>query len=148
MTRLALCSVTVSAVSACSRSGIEPEIELARAGEAFVLAPGESVVIAGTGWRVTFVGVPEDGRCPIEWFCIWAGNGVVQLRVAPAAPFSATRLVELNTGLEPRAACVGGRELVLVSLEPPKSETNPTPPDAYRATLRVSSAPCMSASAS
>ncbi|MGH7545671.1 MAG: hypothetical protein ACREKI_05755 [Gemmatimonadota bacterium] len=144
LTRLALCLVAAWTAAACSGSGAEAELRVVPADEEFVLAPGETVVVARTGLHVTFEGVAEDGRCPIEWFCIWAGNAIVRVRVAPAS-FPTRRVVELNTGLDPRAACVGRHELVLVSLEPQPSVTNPVPPDGYRATFRVSAALCVTA---
>lgn len=112
---------------------VEPSTEVPL-DQDFELAVGRTVAITGTAQRVTFDAVPEDSRCPIDAVCVWAGNARVSLRVTEAGTDSS---VALNTGLEPRSATVGGIRLELRALTPAPRADTPTPPDAYRATLRV-----------
>lgn len=37
--------------------------------QAFELSPGETVLVTGTGTRVSFVNVPADSRCPTTAIC-------------------------------------------------------------------------------
>ena len=100
----------------------------------FEIALGKTVAIAGTAQQVTFDAVTEDSRCPTDVVCVWAGNARVSLRVTAAGTDST---IALNTGLEPHSATVNRFRLELRGLVPAPRAGNPTPPDAYRATLRV-----------
>src|SRR5687768_17789148 len=44
----------------------------------FDLKPGRTARVDGTAITVSFVGVPEDSRCPTDVQCVWAGNGAVR----------------------------------------------------------------------
>jgi hypothetical protein len=112
---------------------VEPSTEVPL-DQDFELALGQSVAIAGTAQRVTFDAVTEDSRCPTDAVCVWAGNARVSLRVSAAGTDST---VALNTGLEPRFLTVNRFRLELRGLIPAPRAATPTPPDAYRATLRV-----------
>lgn len=101
----------------------------------FELGLGQTVAIAGTTQTVTFEAVPEDSRCPIDAVCVWAGNARVSLRVTQAGTDSS---IALNTGSEPRSVAVGSIRLELRGLGPAPRAANSTPPEQYRATLRVS----------
>jgi hypothetical protein len=55
-------------------------------GQPIALAIGQPVTIAGTGLRVSFLGVREDSRCPTGVQCVRAGRVTVELEVqAPNA---------------------------------------------------------------
>jgi len=112
---------------------VEPSTEVPL-DQDFELSLGQTVAIAGTAHRVTFEAVSEDSRCPTDAVCVWAGNARVSLRVTAAGTDSS---IALNTGSEPRSATVGSIRLELRGLIPAPRAATPTPPDAYRATLRV-----------
>jgi hypothetical protein len=54
-------------------------------GQSFTLRVGEAQSIAGTGWSLTLVGVPQDSRCPANVFCIRAGDVTVDLLAAASS---------------------------------------------------------------
>lgn len=104
-------------------------------GQDFVLQVGQSVLVEGAGFGITFVAVTEDSRCPVDVTCVWAGNATVELKVGMTDAGDTT--VALNTDLEPKAATIGGHELRLVALAPvPRSDARIAASD-YAATLRV-----------
>lgn len=104
-------------------------------GQDFVLEVGQTVLVEGGGFGVTFVAVTGDSRCPVDVTCVWAGNATVELKVSMSDAVDVT--VTLNTDLEPKAATIGQHELHLVALAPvPRSDVRIAPGD-YTATLRV-----------
>jgi len=116
-------------LAACT-SAIEPTID-----ESFVLAQGETAVIAAQNMEITFVDVPEDSRCPKDAVCVWAGNALVQLEVVRDGVELA---IGLNTELVPRLAPVADDlELVLEGLGPMRTTRGPIDKGDYRATLRL-----------
>ena len=112
---------------------VEPSTEVPL-DQDFELALGKTVAIAGTAQQVTFDAVTEDSRCPTDAVCVWAGNARVSLRVTAAGTDSS---IALNTGSEPRSATVNRIRVELRGLIPAPRAATTTPPDAYRATLRV-----------
>ena len=106
-------------------------------GEPFDLALGERGVVAGE-FRVTFVRVAEESRCPEGAECVQEGNAAAAFAVESDAG-SAT--LTLNTGREPRSATAMGGELRLVRLVPWPRADAAADSAAYEATLIVSPAP-------
>jgi len=105
--------------------------------EEFTLGVGESVTIGRTGIIVTFEDMLEDSRCPINAYCVWAGNARIQLAVSTPA-----RRVVLQTRSDSNYAVVhqeGIRQLVvqLGNLLPEPVAGEPIDKQAYRATLKA-----------
>lgn len=104
-------------------------------GASFRLRPGETASVAGGEWRVRFVGVRGDSRCPVDVECVWAGSAEVVVETAgPARPWSER---SLHTGIEPRELRADGFTLALLEVEPPPRSTAPIDPARYIAVLRV-----------
>jgi starvation-inducible outer membrane lipoprotein len=101
----------------------------------FDLKHGQTARLDGTGVTVSFVGVPEDSRCPVDVQCVWAGNGAVSLVVTDETGGKTT--VILNTMLSPRSVRVSGYEIGLTGLRPDPKQSSPIPLANYVATLRV-----------
>jgi hypothetical protein len=103
-------------------------------GDTLVLAPGQEVRV-GAAFRVAFLEVSSDSRCPTDVVCIWAGNATVEIGLAvgmgPTYPFT------LNTLLDPRSVDFSGYRVTLVDLTPYPVSTRRIPPDEYRAHLWV-----------
>ena len=120
-------------LAACtSGTAIEPSID-----ESFVLAQGETAVIAAQNMEITFVDVPEDSRCPEDAVCVWAGNALVQLEVVRDGVELA---IGLNTAEGPKSAPVADDlELALEGLGPMPTTQGPIDKRDYRATLRLRS---------
>jgi hypothetical protein len=89
----------------------------------------------GDVFRLSFVEVREDSRCPSDVECISAGNAVVRLGLAlgmgPTAPY------DLNTTVEPRSVIYSIYRVTLVTLTPAPLSNTTIPAGAYRVTLRV-----------
>ena|SRR5689334_18636177 len=50
-------------------------------GTEFELAPNQSAKVIGTNWTVGFRGVTADTRCPIDRFCLVAGDAGIRIDV-------------------------------------------------------------------
>ena len=101
----------------------------------FELKPGQTARLDGTAFSVSFVGVPEDSRCPTDVVCVWAGNGAVSLVVTDDTGAKST--VVLNTTISPRSVRTSGYEISLTGLKPDPRQSSPIPLANYVATLRV-----------
>lgn len=104
----------------------------------FRLGVGETVSIVGTNLTVSFVGVPQDSRCPAGALCvqsIQAGNARVALTVTQQG---APTPVTLNTTVGAQYATIGGYTIALSALTPYPSVGAPQISDKdYRATLAI-----------
>lgn len=107
----------------------------AELGASFRLRPGETASVAGGEWRVRFVGVRGDSRCPVDVECVWAGSAEVAVETAgPEGPWVER---SLHTGIEPRELRADGFTLALLDVEPAPRSTAPIDPARYVAILRV-----------
>jgi hypothetical protein len=81
---------------------------------------GQEVVVPGYKFKIKFVAVPEDSRCPKGVNCIWAGNVRVRLQVSKAR----SKPVKVELSLNPRdfpdgeTANYGNYKIKLKSVEP------------------------------
>lgn len=98
-------------------------------GTAFTMQVGDSVELADRS-ELRYLRLIQDSRCPPGKQCVWAGDAIVEFSWAPAGGEAGK--FELHTGKEPRSHAIGGRRLVLDSLERG---------GAPAATLKVESAP-------
>lgn len=102
--------------------------------DTLVLAPGQEAQV-GEVFRVAFLEVSADSRCPTDVVCVWAGNAAVEigLRVGmgPTHPFT------LNTLVNPTSVDFAGYRVTLLALSPQPTSTSRIPPDEYRASLQV-----------
>lgn len=122
----------LSLLSACwDAAGPRREVAL---GQPFELAVGESAELDAGALRLSFVGVTNDSRCPIDVVCIVAGEASVRLRVRLRA--RPEELLELTTPGSPRARA-DAYEIEVQSLLPAPRAAMPTPPEAYVAGLIV-----------
>jgi hypothetical protein len=83
-------------------------------GTSFRMQVGQSVVLADDS-RLRYLRLANDSRCAPDVQCVWAGDAIVAFEWSPGS--GAPQRFELHTGLEPRSHAVGGRKLVLESLE-------------------------------
>lgn len=130
--------LALAAVSCAQSAPFEARVE-APLDAVFTLQVGQQAVIEDTPFRLRFVSVPEDSRCPIDVDCVWEGDARVRLVLSFAD--SAEQSLDLHTLLEPRFEFVRGYRITLERLEPaPRSEAR-IPQARYAADLRVSRAP-------
>ena len=114
-------------VVACS-SSTEP-----RLGTEFTLRVGDRATVADIGVWVRFVEVAGDSRCPLNAFCVWAGDAEVVVETAHLG--GQPRLDTLHTALQSQLLQFGDFELRLIRLEPYPEAPDTIPADAYAATL-------------
>ena len=101
-----------------------------------MLARGETVRAPGTGFRLQFVEVTGDSRCPADALCVWGGDAVVHVRALDVSGGETS--YELHTGDSARAAVVHGDvRIELAALQPYPFSSRTIEPDEYRATLAL-----------
>jgi hypothetical protein len=118
--------------TACDEgSPVGPTVPLDRE---FTLAPGESASVQGTSFRVTFLRVSGDSRCPADAVCIQGGDAIVHVRATEAT----TADYELHTGSQAGAVVThAGFHIELLQLQPYPFSSRTIAPNEYRATLAV-----------
>lgn len=67
------------------------------------------------GIRVKFLELVDDSRCPRDTTCIWAGNAQIKVRVKKNGR---SKVLVLNSNIEPKSAAFGGYTFRLVKLTP------------------------------
>lgn len=133
---LALAACVSVPVPPASPVPIGPTPVSAGAEQVVELAVGMSAPVEGTGVTVTFVRVHDDSRCPVGVTCIWEGDAVVELRVAPASNAAETLRLHTNDRFA-REGRAHGVTVLLERLAPLPTADGPVEADAYRAALRV-----------
>lgn len=122
--------------------GVFPSPQVApRLDRPFTLREGEAAVFSEPALVITFVGVPADSRCPINAYCVWAGDATVRLvlHVGPPWGEGPDLQVDLHTLLDPRETPWGPYyTLRLLGLAPAPVAGQPRT-EPYRATLVLES---------
>lgn len=72
-------------------------------------------VVPGTQIKVKFIELLEDGRCPADVVCAWAGNAKIKLQFSKG---SDVEVVDLNTGVKPQTHEFGGYSFKIAALTP------------------------------
>lgn len=133
--RSVLLGVAVAVPAACSSTGPTPGPWGGRADTTLALRVGQEVGVRGSVMGVSFLGVRNDSRCPVDVMCVWQGDAEVEIGVrfgmGPTVPYV------LHTGGVPRSVDVGMYRITLVDLRPAPVSTTTIPPDHYVAELRV-----------
>jgi len=105
-------------------------------GQPFEMRAGASATLDG-GLAITFDGVRSDSRCPIDAFCVWAGDAVVAVSLSQPLGNRVER--ELHTDPSGSETSYAAYSIKLVALAPfPRSDRQIGPKD-YVATLTVRS---------
>ena len=129
-----LCIVSLTAAAGCAHS---PSVPSGPVDAQVVLAPGQSVDVAGTSLRVQFQSVVSDTRCPGDALCIQGGDAVVRINARTTTTAETTFDLHLHVAAaEP--VRVGDLSIAFETLTPyPFFSRGPIQPGDYRATLRV-----------
>jgi hypothetical protein len=86
--------------------------------------------------KIQFLSVLEDSRCPRDATCIWSGNARIRIAVSKG---SESRIVELNTDLDPRVHRIFGYRVQLSDLNPRNGD--PASQNAAAAVISVKKTP-------
>jgi len=106
--------------------------------------PGRSLVsvqlhkeksVPGAGFKIKFVEMVEDSRCPTGTTCIWAGNAKVKIEVRGGR--DGTKTFELNSTTQPTVVNYAGYDIKLMSLTPKPAANVRIDPDKYLASFEV-----------
>jgi hypothetical protein len=117
-----------------SGAGFAQESAHPSLGEEFELAVHQTAQISAENISVTFQGVLEDSRCPVDVTCIWAGLAKVSLQVSVSGQ---ERELSLSTSPPENSAVFENYTFWLISVRPvPRSDRN-TDRSAYVVTVRV-----------
>jgi hypothetical protein len=108
-----------------------PQQQSVEPGSEITLAPGATVAVKGKGFKVRFVAVTHDSRCPKDTTCIWAGEVKAQIDILK---ISQTWQVELPEGGN---TAIDDHRVTLVRVEPQPTSTARIAPEDYRATLKI-----------
>jgi hypothetical protein len=98
-------------------------------GEPFDLLLGGSAFVDEHGYRITFVRVVSDSRCPANVQCIVAGAATIEISVRTAAgePEQTYTLAIGDPASEPKSVAIGGFEIEFLELAPyPGGTPGPT----------------------
>ena len=90
--------------------------------------------VPSAGFKIKFVEMVEDSRCPEGTNCIWAGNAKVKIEVRGKG---SARSFELNSTTEPTVIVFSGYEIKFVGLTPKPAANVRIDPDKYLATFEV-----------
>jgi hypothetical protein len=103
-------------------------------GQSFELQPGTSATLQG-GLEVAFDAVRSDSRCPMDALCVWAGEGIVAVRLSQSGSDQAER--ELKTAPSGSEATYGSYSITLITLQPYPRSDRAIQPNDYVATFTV-----------
>ena len=70
------------------------------------------------GFRIKFVEMVDDSRCPVDTTCVWAGNAKVRIEVSQPGRRGLTQTFELNSNTSPKSVKFNDYEIKLVDLTP------------------------------
>jgi hypothetical protein len=118
--------------AACFNSPTGPDAVL---GQPFELKAGEASALPDGG-RLRFERVQSDSRCPMDVFCVWAGDAAVAVTLHP--PKGAAESRELHTQPTGSQLSYASYTITLTALAPYPQSSREIPPSAYIATFVVS----------
>lgn len=141
-TLFAVATLTV-AVAACAGSPAHDNTGSASRNDASALPAtigltvGGSMDVPDANLRIRFDSVTSDSRCPTDVQCIQAGSATVALTIAKLTGQMTKSFASLSTAPGKDTATVYSQPLRLLSVEPGRVSTAPTPMSAYRIELGV-----------
>jgi hypothetical protein len=91
--------------------------------------------IPGAGFKIRFVEMVEDSRCPTGTTCIWAGNAKVKIEVRGGR--GGRKTFELNSTTQPTVVNYAGYDIKLMSLTPKPATNIRIDPNKYLASFEV-----------
>lgn len=97
------------------------------------LAPGQEVLVGI--FRLSFLEVSSDSRCPVDAVCVWQGNAAVEIAVGVGEGPSHPRTLDTADGIP--TVDFSGFRVTLLDLRPVPHAGVPIPAGDYRARFRV-----------
>ena len=134
---VSLLTLSVFGVVGCDSSmepSAKPTVD-ATLGQPFTLEPGQTAVLAEASLTLTFQGVIEDGRCPIDAVCIAAGQAATAVHATQDR--SAAVTLTLILPAVPEGVPYAGVRVHAESLLPAPVSDHLIRPEDYRLQLLV-----------
>jgi hypothetical protein len=118
----------------CTSRVVESEL-----GETTEIKYGNSVYIAEEGLSIEFSGDVFDSRCPLNAYCFWEGQAVVQFKIQKMDSIAVVTDAILGSSEEvSKPAYYNGYKISILSLSPYPVDPEPQIPNDIRvATIRV-----------
>ena len=91
--------------------------------------------VPGAGFKIKFVEMVEDSRCPEGTNCVWAGNAKLKIEVRKGR--GAAKTYEINSTTQPTLVEYAGYQIKLTGLTPHPAVNVRINPDKYTATFAV-----------
>jgi hypothetical protein len=96
----------------------------------------QKTVVLENKFRIKFISVMEDSRCPKDVDCVWAGNAKIKIQVSMTG--GPTKTFEINTTTGgPLGGQIESYSISLVSLTPDRRSNRKIRKGDYRATISV-----------
>lgn len=84
--------------------------------------------------KIRFESVGSDSRCPIDVYCIWAGDGEVFFNISTG---NSSQVYTVHTTLEPREIVIDNYVIQLINLLPATRSDRQIKPEDYNVEIRV-----------
>lgn len=131
---LALSLLMATGCDSSMEPSAKPTVE-ATLDQPFTLEPGQTAVLAEQDLSLTFAGVLEDGRCPVDIQCISAGQATTAVQAKPGEGPATT--LRLTLPALPEGVAYGGLRVHAQQLLPARYFNRTIAPADYRLTLLV-----------
>jgi hypothetical protein len=129
--RIAVLAALLLAGAGCLKNPTDPD---AVVGKPFELKAG-SVSTLPDGARLRFERVQSDSRCPMDAFCVWAGDATISVTLNPAKGSAESR--EMHTQPTGSQISYASYTITLTALAPYPRSSQETPSAGYIATFVV-----------
>ncbi len=130
---LALSLASILLLGWCQENDLGVNLRTTQLPDTVELRPGQWVDLSEQGYRITFLSVPTDSRCPTGVQCVWAGDAAVHLKVSGTEARDCT----LHTTLNPKSTVLEKVNIALKKVSPyPSRDSQIDPPD-YRVKLAL-----------
>lgn len=116
-------------------SGTGPRVEVVALPETLTVRAGESRWVVSGQLHVTFEGVEQDSRCPLNVNCVHMGDAAMRFRLRYEE--GSSRVLLYLTG-EPRVARFGSLAMEILELSPHPVDGIRIPPESYVSRIRLS----------
>jgi|GEM_PF-1050457 hypothetical protein len=134
LSTVAAAAAAIGLMTATPTSAQQAPASASASGMQAVLAPGGYLRFPD-GMKLTFAGVLEDSRCPMDALCTWQGQAVLELELE--TPTGAARAFEVVYQGKPVTSSIEGTPVTVSDLAPYPLSSAPIEPNDYRVTVGI-----------
>jgi len=131
--------LTIFFLGSCQKEECSPSIKNIELEQSVTLCPGNSAILDSEDFKITFLNISEDSRCPTGATCIWEGRAVAQLLIESGNEMINDSISTLRNKefLPPDTIVVFGRKIKLVDVSPYPEIGSSIDADDYRLTIKI-----------